>query len=147
MNQGAPINILIVEDNPGDVRLIMEAFKEAKIDNRLFVVEDGAEAISYLKRENKFKDAVIPDMILLDLNLPRRDGREVLTYIKSDLRLKIIPVIIMTTSSSDTDILQAYNLQANAYIQKPVDLDQFFHIIQSIEDFWLKFVRFPPLQA
>jgi chemotaxis family two-component system response regulator Rcp1 len=139
-----PIDILLVEDNPGDVRLTIEALKEAKVLNKLTTVSDGVEALDYLKRRNKYTDATRPDLVLLDLNLPKKDGREVLAEIKSDSELKRIPVVILTTSKAETDILKAYNLHANCYVTKPVDLDQFLIVVKSIEDFWLTVVRLPP---
>jgi len=139
-----PIDILLVEDNPGDVRLTMEALKEAKLLNKIAHVPDGVEAIAYLRKEGKYKEASRPDLILLDLNLPKKDGREVLAEIKSDLGLKRIPVVILTTSRAEQDILRAYNLHANCYITKPVDLDQFIRVAKSIDDFWFTMVRLPP---
>ena len=137
------IRILLVEDNPGDVRLTKEALKEAKVRNQLFVVEDGVAAMQFLNRENEYTDAPRPDLILLDLNLPRKDGREVLEEIKQDSSLKRIPVVVLTTSQAEEDILRTYNLHANCYVTKPVDLDQFITIVKSIEDFWLTIVRLP----
>jgi CheY-like chemotaxis protein len=141
---GRPVEILLVEDNPGDVRLTQEAFKEGKVRNNLHVAVDGVEAMAFLRREGKYADAVRPDIILLDLNLPKKDGREVLAEIKGDLELKRIPVVVLTTSEAEQDILRAYGLHANCYITKPVDLDQFMSVIQSIEDFWLTIVKLPP---
>jgi CheY-like chemotaxis protein len=141
---GRPVEILLVEDNPGDVRLTQEAFKEGKVRNNLHVAVDGVEAMAFLRREGKYADAVRPDIILLDLNLPKKDGREVLAEIKGDLELKRIPVVVLTTSEAEQDILRAYGLHANCYITKPVDLDQFMSVIQSIEDFWLTVVKLPP---
>ena len=138
-----PVQILLVEDNPGDVRLTMEALKEAKVVNRLTVVKDGIEALSLLRREGPHADAVRPDLILLDLNLPRKDGREVLAEIKADDDLKRIPVVVLTTSQDEQDVLKTYNLYANCYITKPVDLDQFITVVKSIEDFWLGIVVLP----
>jgi two-component system, chemotaxis family, response regulator Rcp1 len=135
--------ILLVEDNPGDVRLTMEALKEGKILNEVRVVEDGVEALEFLHRAGKYSDAPRPDLILLDLNLPRKDGREVLAEIKEDESLKKIPVVVLTTSAAERDILRAYNLHANCYITKPVDLEQFIHVVQLIEDFWLTIVKLP----
>lgn len=137
------IRILLVEDNPGDVRLTREALKEAKVNNQLFVVEDGVEAMAFLRSEGEYADAPRPDLILLDLNLPKKDGREVLEEIKQDLELKRIPVVVLTTSRAEEDILKSYNLHANCYVTKPVDLDQFINIVKSIEDFWLTIVRLP----
>ena len=137
------IEILLVEDNPGDARLTLEAFKEAKVINHLSVVSDGVEALAYLRREGRFASASTPDLILLDLNLPKMDGREVLAAIKEDVRLRTIPVVVLTTSSSQDDVARAYGHHANCYITKPVDLDQFLKVIQSIESFWLSLVRLP----
>jgi chemotaxis family two-component system response regulator Rcp1 len=141
---GEPIEILLIEDNLGDVRLTMEAFKEGKVSNNLNVVKDGVEAIAFLRQEDKYADAPRPDLILLDLNLPRKDGREVLAEIKQDLDLKRIPVVILTTSQAEQDILKTYNLYANCYITKPVDLEQFITVVRSIETFWLNIVKLPP---
>ena len=135
--------ILLVEDNPGDVRLTMEALKEGKILNEVRVVEDGVEALDFLHRTGKYANAPRPDQILLDLNLPKKDGREVLAEIKEDDHLKKIPVVVLTTSAAERDILRAYNLHANCYITKPVDLEQFIHVVQLIEDFWLTIVKLP----
>lgn len=139
-----PVQILLVEDNPGDVRLTIEALNEAKVRNDLFVVSDGVEALQFLRGEPPFTDVVRPDVILLDLNLPRKDGREVLAEIKADPALKRIPVVILTTSQDEQDILKSYDLHANCYITKPVDLTQFITVVQSIEDFWFSIVRLPP---
>jgi CheY-like chemotaxis protein len=133
-----------VEDNPGDVRLTVEALKEGKVHNNLSVVADGVEALAFLRRGRKYADAPRPDLILLDLNLPRKDGREVLAEIKADESLKRIPVIILTTSQAEEDILKAYDLNGNCYITKPVDLEQFFTVVKSIEGFWLTIVKLPP---
>lgn len=141
-----PIEILLVEDNPGDVRLTTEALNEAKVRNRLTVVEDGVEALAYLRREGHYADAAVPDVILLDLNLPKKNGHEVLAEIKADPVLKRIPVVVLTTSKADEDIVRSYNLHANCYISKPVDLEQFLIVVQSIEDFWLTIVKLPPKQ-
>lgn len=140
---GQPVEILLVEDNPGDVRLTLEGLKEGKVNNNLHVVEDGVEAMAFLRREGKYADAVRPDLILLDLNLPRKDGREVLAEIKVDKDLRRIPVVVLTTSKAEQDILRAYNLHANCYITKPVDLDQFISVVGSIEDFWFTIVKLP----
>lgn len=137
------IEILLVEDNPGDVRLTQEALKEGKVHNRLHVVGDGVEAMAFLRREGRYADAVRPDLILLDLNLPRKDGREVLAEIKQDALLKVIPVVVLTTSSAEEDVLRSYNLHANCYIVKPVDLDQFIRAVKFIDDFWLTVVKLP----
>ena len=135
--------ILLVEDNPGDVRLTREALKEGKILNHVSVVGDGVEALAFLRREDKYANAVRPDLILLDLNLPKKDGREVLAEIKADAGLKKIPVVILTTSAAEQDILKTYDLHANCYIIKPVDLEQFIKIVQLIEDFWFTIARLP----
>jgi chemotaxis family two-component system response regulator Rcp1 len=135
--------ILLVEDNPGDVRLTREALKEGKILNDLSVVGDGVEALAYLRRKDGYSGAERPDLILLDLNLPKKDGREVLEEIKSDGDLKKIPVVVLTTSAAERDILKAYDLHANCYITKPVDLGQFIKVVQLIEDFWLTIVKLP----
>jgi CheY-like chemotaxis protein len=141
---GRPVEILLVEDNEGDVGLVEEVFEEAKIRNILHVAEDGEEAMQFLHQEGKFEDVPRPDIILLDLNLPIKDGREVLAEIKSDNNLKRIPVVILTTSNAEKDIIQMYDLHANSYITKPVDFDQFIKVIKSIEDFWLEVVKLPP---
>jgi len=138
-----PIEILLVEDNEGDVRLTREVLKDGRIRNTLNVVGDGVEALNYLRREGRFADTKSQDLILLDLNLPKMDGREVLAQIKADPDLRRIPVVVLTTSSSEIDILSAYDLHANCYITKPVDLDQFVKVVRSIEDFWLAIVRLP----
>jgi len=140
---GKPVEILLVEDNPGDVRLTQEAFKDGKMLNKLHVVEDGMEALAFLKREGKYISAPRPELILLDLNLPRKDGRDVLSEIKADRDLKRIPVVILTTSRSEEDILRSYDLNANCYITKPLELDKFIEIVKSIEDFWLTIVKLP----
>lgn len=139
-----PIEILMVEDNPSDVRLTVEAFKDAKVFNNMSVAKDGEEAMAFLRKEGKFSDAPRPDLILLDLNLPKKNGREVLEEIKNDSSLKRIPVVILTTSEDEKDILRAYDLHVNAYIKKPVDLDQFIKIVEAVEDFWLSVVKLPP---
>ena len=131
------------EDNPGDVRLTREALKEGKVINNLSVVSDGEEAVAFLRREGKFADAPRPDIVLLDLNLPRKDGREVLAEIKSDPLLKHIPVVVLTTSRAEEDILRTYRLHANCYITKPVDLDQFIRVVKSINEFWFSVVKLP----
>ena len=138
-----PIDILLVEDNPGDVRLTREALKEGKVLNNLMVAQDGMEALALLKREGEFANVVRPDIILLDLNLPKMDGREVLAEIKIDPSLRRIPVVILTTSKAEEDILKTYDLHANCYITKPVDLDQFITVVKSIEDFWFTIVKLP----
>ncbi len=138
-----PIEILLVEDNPGDVRLTIEALKEAKVINHLTVVKDGIEALAFLRRQGSHSSAPRPHLIVLDLNLPRKDGREVLADIKADDNLKRIPVVVLTTSQDEQDVLKSYNLHANCYITKPVDLDQFVRVVRSIEDFWLGIVVLP----
>jgi CheY-like chemotaxis protein len=143
MTVGQPIEILLVEDNPADVRLTQEALREGKVKNRLSVARDGADALSFLRREGPYHDAPRPDLILLDLNLPKKDGREVLSEIKADAHLRRIPVVVLTTSSAEADILKSYELHANCYITKPVDLDQFVKVVKSIDDFWLTVVRLP----
>ena len=138
-----PVELLLVEDNPGDVRLTQEALKEGTLPVHLNVARDGVEALDFLRRREPFEDAPTPDLILLDLNLPRKSGREVLSEIKSDPRLRRIPVLVMTTSRADQDIQKAYSLNANCYITKPMDLDEFLRIVKSIEDFWLRTVTLP----
>ncbi len=141
------VEILLVEDNPGDVRLTIEALKEGKLCNNLNVVSDGTEAIAYLRREGQYAQASRPDLILLDLNLPGKNGREVLSEIKADESLKSIPVVILTTSSAEQDILRTYELHANCYITKPIDLEQFIMIVQSIQNFWFNIVKLPSRQT
>ncbi len=137
------IEILLVEDSPGDQRLTREALNEGKINNNLYIVEDGEEAIAFLKKEEPFTAVPRPDLILLDLNLPKMNGQEVLEIIKVDENLKRIPVVILTTSHADEDILKAYNLNANCYITKPVDFNQFIHVVKKIQEFWFTIVRLP----
>ena len=139
-----PIDILLVEDNPGDADLAREALEGGKLNNKLFVVGDGEAAMGFLKRTGSYADAPRPDLILLDLNLPRKDGREVLADIKAHEDLKRIPVVILTTSQSEEDVLRSYNLHANCYITKPIDLSQFTKVVRSIEDFWFSIVLLPP---
>jgi CheY-like chemotaxis protein len=141
------IDILLVEDSPGDVRLTQEALSEGRVANRLHVVGDGEEALAYLRREGRFADAPEPGLVLLDLNLPRLDGREVLRIMKSDPDLKRIPVVVLTTSTSDVDVLHVYDLAGNCYIPKPVDYDRFIEVARSIESFWLTIVRLPVRQG
>jgi two-component system, chemotaxis family, response regulator Rcp1 len=141
------IQVLLVEDNPGDVRLTKEALKEGKLLNQLTVVGDGVEALSFLRKEGRYADALQPELILLDLNLPKKDGREVLAEIKADPNLRRIPVVVLTTSSSEEDILKIYDLHANCYITKPVDLEQFMGVVKSIEDFWVSVVKLPSHEA
>jgi chemotaxis family two-component system response regulator Rcp1 len=143
LSMGRPIEILLVEDNPGDVRLTMEALKQDKMRNNLHVVTDGVEAMAWLYRQDKYADAPRPDIILLDLNLPKKDGREVLAEIKTDKDLKRIPVVILTTSAAEEDIMRAYEFSANCYITKPVDLEQFIKVVKAIEEFWLTVVKLP----
>ena len=139
-----PVEILLVEDNPGDVRLTQEALKEGKVYNNLHWAKDGVEALEFLKREGKHASAPRPDIILLDLNLPKKDGREVLAQIKKDGELKQIPVVVLTTSEAEEDVLKSYELHANCYVTKPVDLEKFIHVVQSIDRFWLTVVTLPP---
>jgi len=141
---GRPIEILLVEDSPSDTELTQEALREAKVRNHLSTVEDGVLAMDFLRRRGVFAGAPRPDLIMLDLNLPRKDGREVLAEIKEDPELKTIPVVVLTTSQADQDILRAYHLHANCYITKPVDFEQFLQAIRSIESFWLLVVTLPP---
>lgn len=140
-----PIQILLVEDNPGDVRLTREALKESKMHNTLHVAADGVEALRFLRGEGPYADVPRPDIILLDLNLPRKDGREVLAEIKADESLRRIPVVILTTSDDEHDILRSYDLHANCYITKPLDLRQFAMIVKTIENFWFQIVKLPPI--
>ncbi len=141
---GTPIEILLVEDSPADVRLTKEVLGKASIRNTLHVVGDGVDAMAFLRREGVYAAVPAPDLILLDLNLPKKHGREVLSEIKQDPVLKRIPVVVLTTSMAERDILEAYGLHANSYITKPIDLDQFIQIVKSIEDFWLTVVKLPP---
>lgn len=141
---GKPVQILMVEDNPDDIELTVEALKDAKVGNILEIVRDGVEAMAFLKREGRFQQAPRPDLILLDLNMARKDGREVLREIKTHPHLKRIPVVILTTSQAEEDILNTYDLHANCYITKPVGFDQFLKVVRSIEDFWLTVVKLPP---
>ena len=137
------VEILLVEDNPGDVRLTQEVLRDGRVRNNMSVVMDGVDAISFLQQTGEYAGAPRPDIILLDLNLPKKDGREVLAEIKADPDLKNIPVVVLTTSSAEQDIFRSYDLHANCYITKPVDLDQFIRVIRSIEDFWLTIVKLP----
>jgi chemotaxis family two-component system response regulator Rcp1 len=138
-----PIEILLVEDNPGDIRLTQEALRDAKVHNHLSVIADGVEAIAFLRREGAHARAARPDLILLDLNLPKKSGREVLEEIKQDEALRDIPVVILTTSQAEQDVLASYRLRANAYVTKPVDLEQFLKVVWAIERFWLEIVKLP----
>ncbi|WP_329106958.1 response regulator [Micromonospora sp. NBC_01699] len=140
----SPIEVLLVEDDPGDVLMTQEAFEEHKLRNRLTVVCDGAEALAYLRREGQYSDVTLPDLILLDLNLPRRDGREVLREIKNDEQLCRIPVVVLTTSQADEDILRSYQLHANAYVTKPVDFERFITVVRQIDEFFVSVVKLPP---
>ncbi|MCP3872132.1 MAG: response regulator [Desulfobacteraceae bacterium] len=137
------IEVLLIEDSPGDVRLTKEALKEGKFLNNLHVVNDGVEAMNFLRKEGEYQTSPTPDLILLDLNMPKKDGREVLSEIKADTNLKTIPVVVLTTSSAEEDILKSYNLHANCYITKPVDFDQFITVVKSINAFWLDIVKLP----
>ena len=142
MTSGAvPIEILLVEDNPGDARLTQEALRDAKVRNNLHVVLDGVEALAFLRRQGKHAAVPKPDLILLDLNLPKKDGREVLEEIKQDDQLRHIPIVILTTSQAEKDIIESYRLRANAFVTKPVDLEQFLKVVRSIEHFWLEIVK------
>jgi len=140
---GEIVEILLVEDNPGDARLTLEAFKEGKVRTNLNIVDDGQKAMEYLRKEGKYADKPRPDIVLLDLNLPKKDGREVLAEVKADDGLKLIPIVILTTSKAEEDILNTYDHHANCYITKPVDLGQFMEVVKSIENFWLTLVKLP----
>lgn len=142
-NNGRPVEILLVEDNEGDIGLVEEVFEEGRINNNLNITEDGEEAMEFLRKEGEFANSPRPDLILLDLNLPKKDGREVLEEIKEDENLRRIPVVVLTTSTAEEDILKSYDMHANSYITKPVDFDQFIKVIKSIEDFWLEVVKLP----
>jgi chemotaxis family two-component system response regulator Rcp1 len=141
-----PIEILLVEDSPSDVDLTREALEDTKVHNNLSVVGDGAEAMAFLRREGQYADAPHPDLILLDLNLPKMGGREVLAEIKADPKLRRIPVVVLTTSEAEQDIVESYNLHANCYVRKPVDLDAFIQVVRSIDSFWLAIVKLPPTE-
>jgi two-component system, chemotaxis family, response regulator Rcp1 len=143
ISESKPVEILLVEDSPSDATLTIEALEAGKVANKLTLVEDGVEAMEFLRRKGKYANAKRPDLIMLDLNLPRKDGREVLAEIKNDPELKVIPIIVLTTSHSDKDILQSYQLNANCYITKPVDFAQFIEVVKSIEKFWLTVVTLP----
>lgn len=143
-DKGRPVEILLVEDNPGDVRLAEEALREAKMSNNLNVVSDGVEALAYLRREGNHAGATRPDLMLLDLNLPKRDGREVLQEVKEDQDLRTIPVVVLTTSDAEADVIRSYELHANAYVRKPVDFDAFIEVVRTLEDFWFTVVKLPP---
>jgi chemotaxis family two-component system response regulator Rcp1 len=144
VDENRPVEILLVEDNPGDERLTREALKEGKVYSNLHWVKDGVEAMDFLRRQGKYKDVPRPDIILLDLNLPKKDGREVLQDIKNDADLKRIPVVVLTTSKAEEDVLRTYNLHANCYVTKPVDLEKFIVVVKSIDVFWLTVVTLPP---
>jgi two-component system, chemotaxis family, response regulator Rcp1 len=141
---GVAVEILLVEDNPGDVRLAREGLSECKIRNNLHVVDDGVKAMAFLRREGEYANVPRPDLVLLDLNLPRKDGREVLREVKDDVSLKTIPVVVLTTSKAEADILKSYSLHANCYVTKPLGLQQFLDVVRSIEDFWFSIVKLPP---
>ena len=143
LTQRRPIKILLVEDSPSDAQLTIEALQEAKLDNRMIHVEDGVEAMQFLRREGEYAEAPRPDLIMLDLNLPRKDGREVLAELKQDPKLAMIPVVVLTTSRAEQDVLRSYELHANCYITKPVDFQQFLCVVKSIEQFWLTVVTLP----
>ena len=138
-----PVEILLAEDNPGDARLATEALKESKVRNNIHHVLDGVEAMRFLRRQEEYAGVPTPDLILLDLNMPRKDGREVLAEIKEDARLRVIPVVILTTSEAERDLVRSYDLHANAYVVKPIDLNRFIEIVQAIEDFWFSIVKLP----
>ncbi len=143
-NEGRAIEILLVEDSPSDAELTIEALRDAKVRNRLSTVEDGVQAMQFLRRQGQYAHAPVPDLILLDLNLPRKDGREVLAELKADEDLKLIPVVVLTTSRAEQDVLRAYRSHANCYITKPVDFKQFLEVVRCIESFWLFVVTLPP---
>jgi chemotaxis family two-component system response regulator Rcp1 len=143
MKSGKAIEILLAEDSAGDVELITEALQDSKVKNNLHVVKDGVQAMEYLRHVGKYSKAIRPDLIFLDLNMPKKDGREVLTEIKSDKKLRQIPVVIMTTSEDEQDISKSYDLQANCYVTKPVDFEQFIKVVRSIENFWFTVVQLP----
>lgn len=142
---GRPVNILLIEDNPGDIRLTKEAFKETGMVVNLSVVTDGVEALQYLNQQDEYAKAIVPDLILLDLNLPKKDGREVLEIIKKDDKLMCIPVVVLTTSGAEQDISNSYRLHANCYLNKPIEFDKFFDLIQKVEDFWLSTTVLPTM--
>ncbi len=143
-DRGRALEILLVEDNPGDVRLAQEALYDAKMSNNLNVVSDGVEALAYLRREGRHAKAPRPDLVLLDLNLPKKDGREVLEEVKEDPDLRTIPIVVLTTSDAEGDVIRSYELHANAYVRKPVDFDAFIEVVRTIEDFWFTVVKLPP---
>jgi two-component system, chemotaxis family, response regulator Rcp1 len=143
MPNSEPVQILLVEDNPGDARLAVEALKDSKVNNNLCHAKDGIEAMAFLRREGSYADAPTPDLILLDLNMPRMDGREVLARIKDDPKLRTVPVVVLTTSAAERDLVKSYDLHANAYVVKPLDLDRFIEVVQAIESFWFTIVKLP----
>jgi two-component system, chemotaxis family, response regulator Rcp1 len=138
-----PVQILMVEDNPGDARLAFEALKDSKVHNVLYHVRDGVEAMRFLRRQGEYTDVSLPDLVLLDLNLPKKDGHQVLKEMKDDAELRLIPVVVLTTSAAERDLVKSYGLHANAYIVKPIGLDQFVEVVQAIEEFWLSIVKLP----
>ncbi len=146
-NNSEPIQILLVEDNPGDARLAVEALKESKVRNELYHVSDGVEAMDFLHRCKEYVGAPLPDLILLDLNLPRKDGREVLEEIKDDPDLRLVPVVVLTTSAAERDLVKTYDLHANAYVIKPIGLDQFIEVVHAIENFWFMVVKLPQVDG
>ena len=141
---GLPVRILMVEDNPGDVTITIEALRDAKVKNELIAVTDGVEALRFLRGEAQYADRILPDLILLDLNLPKKSGRDVLAEIKADNRLKTIPVVVLTSSDNEEDILSAYQLQANCYVKKPPSFHEFSKVVRSLEEFWFTIVKLPP---
>ncbi len=147
MTKVHPIEILLVEDNMGDIDLTKEALTESKLQNRLEIVQDGEAAMEFLRKQGKYADATTPDLVLLDLNLPKKDGREVLAEIKADPILRRIPVVVLTTSEAEEDILKVYDNYANCYIKKPVDFNKFVNVVKKIEDFWLTIVKLPPVDV
>ncbi len=140
------IDVLLVEDDPGDVLMTREAFEDYKVRNQLHVVNDGVEAMAFLRREGEYADAPVPDLVLLDLNMPRKDGREVLAEVKEDLALRLIPIVVLTTSAAERDLVKSYDLHANAYVVKPLDLDRFTEVVQAIENFWFTIVKLPQMR-
>jgi two-component system, chemotaxis family, response regulator Rcp1 len=143
MPNSEPIEILLVEDNAGDARLAQEALKENKVHNNIYHVKDGVEAMTFLRREGPYADAPVPDLVLLDLNMPRKDGREVLAEVKDDPALRLIPIVVLTTSAAERDLIESYGLHANAYVVKPLDLERFVEVVQAIENFWFTIVKLP----
>jgi len=147
MDNTEPIEILLVEDNPGDARLAAEALKENKVRNNLYHAKDGVEAMDFLRRRGEYAGVPVPDLILLDLNLPRKDGREVLEEIKDDPELRLIPVVVLTTSAAERDLIRTYDLHANAYVIKPIDLNRFIEVVRAIENFWFTIVKLPQING